>query len=89
MDDVRVSAFCLVFDNWVAVEFSDTGNASFLYKRADFEREILPASRTRPRIAHLKQKELAAVRLVHRGDWERAFKDALWRSGIQPDSMRW
>jgi len=88
-DDVGVSAFCLVFDNWVAVEFSDTGNASFLYKRADFEREILPASRTRPRIAQLKQKELAAVRLVHRGDWERAFKDALWRSGIQPDSMRW
>jgi hypothetical protein len=38
-----LSAFCLFFDTLVAVEFSITGNALFIYERSHFEREILPA----------------------------------------------
>jgi hypothetical protein len=87
-DDVGVSAFCLVFDNWVAIEFSKTGNATYVYRREDFEQTVLPPTRKRPRLTHLKQKELAEGRLVHNGDWQSAFRLTLERLGIRPDSAR-
>lgn len=84
MQDIGVSGFCLVFDSWVAIEFSKTGNATYIYSRSDFERAILPASRTRPRLSDLKQQAMAKERLVHHGDWEQAFESALWRLGVKP-----
>lgn len=83
MNDLIVSAFCLVFDNYVVVEFSKTGNASYLYERAVFDRAILPPSRTRPTLTQLKSKDVGR-QLVHRPGWEDDFEEALANRGIRP-----
>jgi hypothetical protein len=88
MYETGVSAFCLVFDSWVAIEFSISGNATYIYSRARFEDTVLPQARTRPRLGQLKQQDVAHKRLSHRGDWEQPFSNELWQLGIKADSLR-
>ena len=66
-----MSAFCLFFDKVVAVDFSETGNAAYLYGRDTFENQIAP--RLRGRVGKvteiLKRKDLLSERLRHAANW--------------------
>lgn len=80
-----VSAFCLYFDDIVVVEFSDSGNAAYVYRRAAFDAELegpLMGNRLR---AHddLKQPHRTIHRIHHRRGWEGDTHDFLVRHGIR------
>lgn len=82
-----VQAFCLYFDHHVIVEFSDTGNAAWIYKRADFER-LMQAEIDANRCLdhnHLKQRDLLLDRIVHRTGWESRAFGRLYELQIAPD----
>lgn len=82
------SAFCLYFDQVVMVEFSNSGNAGYLYDRHIFERDLLKSIQqgtvTSP--ASLKDREKKNFRLVHRGDWQPKMERELMSHRIRPDA---
>ena len=67
-----VSAFCLYFDHVVIVEFSDTGNAAYIYRRSDFDANIEPriASGKIRNEKDLKSKTLRLGDIKHYVGWE-------------------
>jgi hypothetical protein len=84
-------AFCLYFDRIVVVEFSEIGNAAFLYSRADFERVLESRIRENRLQTHaeLKIKTLRLEKVVHaQARWEELTEDKLRRLGILPDRYR-
>jgi EH_Signature domain len=67
-----VSAFCLFFDQVVVVEFSDNGNAAYVYGRSHFEGSF-QARAEKGLLAKgdsLKVKERALTTIRHQGDWQ-------------------
>ena len=79
-----VSAFCLYFDHVVVVEFSDTGNAAYIYRRADFDANIEPRL-ARGQIRNekdLKSKTLRIDKIHHSGGWEYKAHVALHQCGV-------
>ncbi|MDX2055489.1 MAG: EH signature domain-containing protein [Polyangiaceae bacterium] len=78
------SAFCMFFEKIVVVEFSETGNAAYVYQRAAFEQHVLPILRSRNVSARLdlKRTDLAAMKILHGTNWTRRAKAALARHGI-------
>jgi hypothetical protein len=79
-----VSAFCLFFDRVVVVEFSDAGNAAYVYNRTTFEQHILPAlksTRINPPI-DLKRRELAPERILHNANWTEHARKTLATFGV-------
>lgn len=79
--DGNIDAFVLRLRGHVAVEFSQTGNAAYLYDSGTFEK--LAASKS-VSVSSLKRKDLGGVQLVHNGAWEYRFERELRRNGIQP-----
>ena len=80
-----VSAFCLYFDDYVVVEFSDTGNAAYVYGRREFDDRFnarLMSNRLR---AHSDLKDLsrATKRMIHSLRWEDEARFLLAGLGIR------
>jgi hypothetical protein len=65
-----VSAFCLVFDHLVVVEFSDTGNAAYFYRREAFELQVFPEHMAVAKAVDLKRPDLEHDRLLHGPNWQ-------------------
>jgi len=65
-----ISAFCLVFDDLVVVEFSDTGNAAYFYRRDAFERQIFPEHMVVAKSVDLKRTDVEHDRLLHGPNWQ-------------------
>lgn len=82
------SAFLLDFGRVVVVEFSQVGNACYIYEKAVAE-ELLPAFwSTEPFDVSgrrgLKQRSLAAHRVSHAGYWRDELANILARYGVRP-----
>jgi hypothetical protein len=83
-----VSAFCLFFDRIVAVEFSETGNAAYLYPRDEFTTKVLPRLNPVGAVAQtLKRKDIQNHRLLHNSGWQDDAVELLSRHGIRPTSV--
>ncbi|WP_163867430.1 EH signature domain-containing protein [Myxococcus eversor] len=77
----EVSAFCLRFDEYSVIEFSDTGNATYVYRHSIFDSKVLG-----PEVesAHdLKHPRIAKERWSHFPGWEPRFEGALLELGIE------
>jgi hypothetical protein len=79
-----VQAFLLVFPNVVVVEFSDTGNAAYVYTREFFAAEIEPLLRSGSLPNHnaLKRPDKAMHRILHGGRWQGSASDWLAGEGV-------
>lgn len=78
-----VSGFCLFFDRVVAVEFSETGNAAYLYPPEEFAKRILPRLNPVGAVTQtLKRRELPHELLRHTSGWEDKAVEILRRYGI-------
>jgi hypothetical protein len=80
-----VDALCLTFRGGVVVEFSQTGNAAYLYTRERYQR-VAPRGRE-VTMRDLKRPSDAEQRLMHHSDWERKF-DADLLTVFRPASGR-
>jgi hypothetical protein len=78
LDQKKGDAFYLMFRNHVVVEFSQKGNAAFVYERAVFERELL---KNAVWITNLKKGGYLA-RLTHHENWEQHFRRELVELGV-------
>lgn len=77
-----VSAFELSFGRHVAVEFSRTGNATYLYEQEGESTQVL----RRGAIESARDlKGLGSTRLVHAAGWQLRFEQALLDLGIAKD----
>jgi hypothetical protein len=70
-----VDALCLTFRSGVVVEFSQTGNAAYLYSREDFLRLQIGLQKS-VSLRALKNRSLGR-QLIHLPGWEQTFDDAL------------
>lgn len=73
IDHPTTSAFMMQFEGWggdyIVIEFSESGNAAYIYKRGDFEAQKLTL-RT-PRFAALNRLKFDQThRIFHSGSWE-------------------
>ncbi len=73
LDQKKGDAFYLMFQNHVVIEFSQKGNAAFVYERSVFERELLKKAMW---ITNLKKAHYVE-RLKHHEGWEHRFRDRL------------
>jgi hypothetical protein len=67
-----VNAFCLFFDEHVVVEFSDTGNAAYVYERSRFSTALEARLMAGELDVHddLKRRDLRPERIRHHRGWE-------------------
>ncbi|NRD43509.1 EH signature domain-containing protein [Corallococcus exiguus] len=75
------SAFELSFERHVAVEFSRTGNATYIYEHGESTQVL--RRKAVEQAGHLKHK--GALRLVHTPGWQLRFEQALLELGIAKD----
>jgi hypothetical protein len=89
----RTSAFLMVFEGYgveyVVIEFSETGNAAYIYKREDFqETGVSLRSRSFHLGDDLKRMRSVQERIIHRVStnerWERRAQLTLAELGIRP-----
>lgn len=78
LDQMKGDAFYLMFKNHVVVEFSQKGNAAFVYERQVFEKEML---RNPAWITNLKRSHNVA-RLTHHQNWQQHFCRELEALGV-------
>jgi hypothetical protein len=80
-------AFCLYFASVVIVEFSEKGNAAYVYDRrvfeAKFEASVYKNALGGP--ADLKSQDRMKQRILHMSGWESDLPDVLAKLGIVPD----
>lgn len=79
-----VQAFFLVFPAFVVVEFSDSGNAAYVYKRDLFTKKIEPAIR-RGAVENergLKLRGQEMHRITHQSRWQAATAEWLAENGV-------
>lgn len=67
----QTEAIIMYFSNYDIVEFKDVGNALYIYKKGVVDRLI-----------DLKNIEICYDKLNHQGNWQRRFRNYLWRLGI-------
>jgi hypothetical protein len=85
----NTSAFLMVFEGYgkeyIVIEFSETGNAAYIYTREQFESG---GNRLRSYSFHLtdvlKRKGDEESRIIHNGDWEPKARRTLSELGIRP-----
>ncbi|NMO19674.1 hypothetical protein HPC49_12590 [Pyxidicoccus fallax] len=82
----EVSAFCLSFDRFVVVEFSETGNATFVYRHENFDRML--RGMVVEHAQNLKDVQLSTRRLIHGKYWQSRFDQELLALGIEWDRNR-
>ncbi|NVJ17633.1 EH signature domain-containing protein [Myxococcus sp. AM010] len=80
----EVSAFCLRFDEYSVIEFSDTGNATYVYRHSDFSSKVLEPGVESAN--HLKRRQIAEDWLTHASGWQPRFEQALLKLGIERGS---
>ncbi len=81
----NVQAFILVFASIVVVEFSDNGNAAYIYTRDFFTKEIEPLLRS-GKIDNFNglKSPRRKDRITHRGSWQSRAADLLATEGVHP-----
>lgn|GEM_PF-1759151 len=77
----EVSAFCLRFDEYSVVEFSVTGNATYVYRHSIFDSKVLGPGVEGEN--DLKVRPMAKARWFHLPGWEPRFEQALLELGIE------
>jgi hypothetical protein len=82
---VASSAFILTFDRVVAVEFSQVGNALYLYASQDAKTVIPDIWANSFSVGQLKDRQRAAARISHwpQGVWQEAASGELARYGVR------
>ncbi len=79
----NVQAFVLFFPSIVVVEFSDTGNAAYIYEREFFAKEFEPLLRSgRIDTANSLKKSFHPERITHSGKWQAKAAERLAMEGI-------
>jgi hypothetical protein len=78
----RVSAFCLVFDRVVVVEFSEVGNAAYVYQRDVFEQSVYPDGAAIDAATDLRRSDLRHSRVLHHVNWQTQATDLLSDYGV-------
>ncbi|RKH47786.1 EH signature domain-containing protein [Corallococcus sicarius] len=81
-----VSAFCLSFERYAVVEFSKTGNASFIYQRPGLESALQSQAVGHHEELKLKSASFFVDRLTHAVGWQLRFEQDLLALGIEKDS---
>jgi hypothetical protein len=81
------SAFVMDFGRAVVVEFSEAGNACYVY-REEKGRDPIPWQAAQVDIHLLKNRRRAGDWLRHVQGWEHTFADTLARFGVRPASAR-
>ncbi|QDE86672.1 EH signature domain-containing protein [Myxococcus xanthus] len=76
-----VSAFCLRFEQYSLVEFSKTGNATYVYRNRDIDKVL--RQEDVECAEDLKVRSLADARLYHQLGWEPRFEQELLARGIE------
>lgn len=79
------SAFLLEFDDIMVVEFSQYGNACYIYKK-DVAQRVIPDFWTSRRLdtGRLKQSKICYTRIAHRGGWQQEMEGTLAQCGVRP-----
>lgn len=79
------SAFLLEFDDIMVVEFSQYGNACYIYTK-DVAQRVIPDFWTPQRVdtGRLKQSKICRTRVVHRGSWQQEMERILAQCGVRP-----
>jgi len=85
----KTSAFLMVFEGYgteyVIAEFSETGNAAYIYTRKTFESgAIRLRSKSFDLMGALKRRSRATDRIIHIGSWEPKARRILSDLGIRP-----
>lgn len=79
----KVNAFCLVFDRVVVVEFSEVGNAAYVYQRDVFEQRVYPEGTTIDAATDLRRSDLRHSRVLHHVNWQTQASDQLRSYGVE------
>ncbi|WIG93866.1 EH signature domain-containing protein [Myxococcus sp. SDU36] len=77
----EVSAFCLRFDEYSVVEFSDVGHATYVYRHSIFSSKVLGAGVESER--DLKHRPMAEGWWTHAQGWQTRFEQSLLALGIE------
>lgn len=85
----NTSAFLMVFEGYgkgyVVIEFSETGNAAYVYTREEFESSgVKLRSYSFHLTDDLKRKGNEEIRIIHIGEWELKARRTLSELGIRP-----
>jgi len=85
----NTSAFLMVFEgygkSYVVIEFSETGNAAYVYTREEFESSgVKLRSNSFHLTDDLKRKGNEEIRIIHNGEWELKARRTLSELGIRP-----
>jgi hypothetical protein len=85
-----VQAFFLVFQNHVVVEFSERGNAAYVYSRSYFAEHIEPQLHVNrvSDTSDLKIQSAVVHRLLHQRSWQDAARSWLAENGIHARDER-
>jgi hypothetical protein len=86
----KVSAFVLRFERYAVVEFSDTGNAAFIYRHEDLARKLDGrAPEAASDLSDGLSGQFNIRRLIHVVNWQTRFDEALLELGIERDRTGW
>src|SRR5215831_3898775 len=80
----ETSAFCLWFDRFVVVEFSNVGNAAYVYNRDAFQKEVDAPGKRLWDVTSFKKTNLVVARWIHQRGWELKIREELRAKGIRP-----
>jgi EH_Signature domain len=89
LEDAKTSAFMMQFEGYdgkqyVIVEFSETGNAAYIYDRQLLPSALLSFRSQRFTISQLRKAIGKYDRIIHNGDWETKAASLLYEQGIRP-----
>ncbi|MCS6962319.1 MAG: EH signature domain-containing protein [Deltaproteobacteria bacterium] len=81
----KVSAFVMRFTQIVAVEFSEYGNACWLYRPHDFSKVLDDLRTTNIQSGTLKQSQLKLEYIGHSANWQERLMKRLEHFGLRPN----
>ena len=79
--DGQTNAFILYFKDFIVVEFSESGNACYIYKKQDFKQ--FNPNKQRFYIGELKNKSNAISVVTHHTKWQHNLRNWLTQRGIR------
>jgi EH_Signature domain len=88
-NSVASSAFLMLFEGfggqqYIVIEFSETGNAAYVYRRHDFEKAGTSLRTKQFRMNDLRDRGRVEFRIIHNGGWEPNAAHELAQRGIKP-----
>ena len=85
----NTSAFLLDFGSVLVVEFSETGNACYVYDNRNVDKIAPDFWKIRPfTFLNLKNPDICEEKIVHRAGWQDKMSDILNRFGIRKGASR-